>query len=114
VIGTNAPRFRSSMLQTVPLPFSPGSRPTTIGIPTRLSPLKPWNLSEHAGSLPDFKRSDNPAENVQKEVNCIEVLLDIEKKSPDRPLPLKSALGGVNALIKHYQVRLFHTTFTCY
>jgi len=77
-------------------------------------PQEASSSSGHAISLPGFKRSDNPTENVQEEVNCIEVLLDIEKKSSNRPLPLKSALGGVNALIKHYEVRSFHTTYTCY
>ena len=32
------------------------------------------------------------------------ILLDIAKESADWFPPLKSALGGVNALIKHYEV----------
>jgi len=70
--------------------------------------------SEHARSLPGFKRSDNPTESARGELNCIQVLLDIEKKSSNWPLPLKSALGGLNVLIKHYEVRSLHTTSTCH
>jgi len=46
----------------------------------------------------------------------VEMLLDIEMelKLLNHPVPFRSALGGVNALIKHYQVRSFHTTSTCY
>ena len=32
------------------------------------------------------------------------ILLDVAKESTDWLSPLKSALGGVNALIKHYEV----------
>jgi len=34
----------------------------------------------------------------------IKILLDVAKESSDWFPPLKSALGGVNALIKHYEV----------
>ena len=34
------------------------------------------------------------------------MLLDIAKESTDAFPPLKSCLGGINALIKHYDVRL--------
>ena len=34
------------------------------------------------------------------------MLLDIAKESTDWFPPLKAALGGVNALIKHYEVSL--------
>ena len=33
------------------------------------------------------------------------VLLDVAKESADACPPLKSCLGGINALIKHYDVR---------
>jgi hypothetical protein len=33
------------------------------------------------------------------------MLLDIAKESSDAFPPLKSCLGGINALIKHYDVR---------
>jgi len=37
-------------------------------------------------------------------VDCVKVLLDVAKESSDWFPPLKAALGGVNALIKHYEV----------
>ena len=37
-------------------------------------------------------------------MDCAKILLDIAKESADWFPPLKSALGGVNALIKHYEV----------
>ena len=37
-------------------------------------------------------------------VDGAKILLDIAKESSDWFSPLKSALGGVNALIKHYEV----------
>jgi len=40
----------------------------------------------------------------QKVADCAKILLDIAKESSDWFPPLKSALGGVNALIKHYEV----------
>jgi len=36
--------------------------------------------------------------------DSIKLLLDVAKESSDWFPPLKSALGGVNALIKHYEV----------
>ena len=36
----------------------------------------------------------------------MKILLDVAKESSDWFPPLKSALGGVNALIKHYEVRV--------
>ena len=36
--------------------------------------------------------------------DCVKVLLDVAKESSDWFPPLKAALGGVNALIKHYEV----------
>ena len=38
------------------------------------------------------------------------MLLDIAKESSDAFPPLKSCLGGINALIKHYEVRRYRTT----
>ena len=38
------------------------------------------------------------------------MLLDIAKESSDAFPPLKSCLGGISALIKHYEVRLYRTT----
>ena len=42
----------------------------------------------------------------------VKILLDIAKESSDWFGPLKSALGGVNALIKHYEVSVECTTVT--
>ena len=41
---------------------------------------------------------------MQRTVDCAKILLDIAAESSDWFPPLKSALGGVNALIKHYEV----------
>ena len=35
------------------------------------------------------------------------MLLDIAKESADALPPLKACLGGITALIKHYDVRLY-------
>jgi len=40
----------------------------------------------------------------QKVADGAKILLDVAKESSDWFPPLKSALGGVNALIKHYEV----------
>ena len=40
----------------------------------------------------------------QRIADCTKILLDISKESSDWLPPLKSALGGVTALIKHYEV----------
>ena len=40
----------------------------------------------------------------QRVTEGIKILLDVAKESADWFPPLKSALGGVNALIKHYEV----------
>ena len=40
----------------------------------------------------------------QRVGDSLKVLLDIAKESSDWFPPLKSALGGVTALIKHYEV----------
>ena len=37
--------------------------------------------------------------------DCAKILLDVGKESSDWFPPLKSALGGVSAVIKHYEVR---------
>jgi len=44
---------------------------------------------------------------VQRGVNGVKILLDIAKESSDCFPPLKSALGGISAVIKHYEVGLF-------
>lgn len=40
----------------------------------------------------------------QRAVDCVTILLDIAKESADWFPLLKAVLGGVNALIKHYEV----------
>ena len=40
----------------------------------------------------------------QRVVDGAKILLDVAKESADWFPPLKSALGGVNALIQHYEV----------
>ena len=42
--------------------------------------------------------------NKQRVVDGAKILLDIAKESSDWLPPLKSALGGVCALVKHYEV----------
>jgi len=44
---------------------------------------------------------------AQRGVDGVKILLDIAKESSDWFPPLKSALGGVSAVIKHYEVRSF-------
>jgi hypothetical protein len=62
-----------------------------VGGPTTLrgiSPLTAWRL---------------PAKR-QRIADGAKILLDIAKESSDWFPPLKSVLGGVSALIKHYEV----------
>ena len=40
----------------------------------------------------------------QRVVDTMKILLDVAKESTDWFGPLKSALGGVSALVKHYEV----------
>jgi hypothetical protein len=40
----------------------------------------------------------------QRVADCTKILLDIAKESADWFSPLTAVLGGVNALIKHYEV----------
>jgi len=40
----------------------------------------------------------------QRVVDAAKILLDVAKESSDWFPPLKSALGGVNALVKHCEV----------
>ena len=46
----------------------------------------------------------------QRVADGIKILLDIAKESADWFPPLKSALGGVSALVKHYEVLGERTT----
>jgi len=46
----------------------------------------------------------SPPAKGQRVADGAKILLDVAKESADWFPPLKSALGGVNALIKHYEV----------
>ena len=47
----------------------------------------------------------------QRVVDVAKILLDVAKESADWFPPLKSALGGVTALIKHYEVLAGQITY---
>ena len=47
---------------------------------------------------------------TQRVTEGVKILLDVAKESADWFPPLKSALGGVNALVKHYEVLGERTT----
>ena len=51
-----------------------------------------------------FDRCCNLPAKRQRVVDAAKILLDVAKESSDWFPPLKSALGGVSALIKHYEV----------
>ena len=46
----------------------------------------------------------------QRFVDTMKMLLDIAKESADALPPLKSCLGGISALIKHYDVGFYRVT----
>jgi len=50
-------------------------------------------------SVPDLSTAKR-----NRTTDCVKVLLDVAKESSDWFPPLKSVLGGVSALIKHYEV----------
>jgi len=52
-------------------------------------------------SAPD--RLDPPAKK-ERAADVAKILLDVAKESSDWFAPLKAALGGVCALVKHYEV----------
>jgi len=64
------------------------------------------NPSERIQRLPSSKLFDRSylTAKRQRVVDAAKILLDVAKESSDWFPPLKSALGGVNALIKHYEV----------
>ena len=51
-----------------------------------------------------FDRRLNLPAKRQRVIDGAKILLDVAKESSDWFPPLKSALGGVGALIKHYEV----------
>jgi len=48
--------------------------------------------------------SQLPAAGTQRFIDAMKMLLNIAKESADACPPLKSCLGGIEALIKHYDV----------
>jgi len=52
----------------------------------------------------DFLTAQTLLAKKQRVADGVKILLDVAKESADWFPPLKSALGGVNALIKHYEV----------
>jgi len=63
----------------------------------------PCELVQRLLSSKLFDRSNLIAKR-QRVVDAAKILLDVAKESSDWFPPLKSALGGVNALIKHCEV----------
>ena len=47
-----------------------------------------------------------PTAKKQRFIDATKTLLDIANESSDAFPPLKSCLGGINALIKYYEVRV--------
>jgi len=64
------------------------------------------NRCECIQRLPSGQLSDSLSLPVKRKrvANGARILLDVAKESSDVFPPLKSVLGGVNALIKHYEV----------
>ena len=64
------------------------------------------NPCEQIQRLPPSKISDRSILTAKRQrvVDAAKILLDVAKESSDWFPPLKSALGGVSALIKHYEV----------
>ena len=64
------------------------------------------NRCEWVQCLPSSQLSEcqNLLAKRQRVVDSAKILLDIAKESSDWFPPLKSALGGVSALINHYEV----------
>jgi len=64
------------------------------------------NRCEQVQHLPSSQLPDRlnlPAKR-KRVADGAKILLDVAKESADWFPPLKSALGGVNALVKHYEV----------
>jgi len=75
-------------------------------------PTNRCELVQRPPSIKLFDRS-NPTAKKQKVVDAAKILLDVAKESSDWFPPLKSALGGVNALIKHYEVLVEFVAVAC-
>jgi len=62
------------------------------------------NRCEWIQRLPSSQLCLNFLAKGQRVVDGAKILLDVAKESSDWFPPLKSALGGVSALVKHYEV----------
>ena len=62
------------------------------------------NRREWIRCLPCEPVSSSLPANRQRIADSVKILLDVAKESSSWLPPLESALGGVNALIKHYEV----------
>ena len=79
------------------------------GVQRMLKPLGVSRIQADVSGSNAFRASSSLAARRllakrQRITNCAKILLDISKESSDWFPPLKSALGGVTALIKHYEV----------
>ena len=64
-------------------------------------------LERDLGVIASFRAHQRSAANKKRFVDIAKILLDIAKQSSDAFPPLKSCLGGIKALIKHYEIHLF-------
>ena len=69
------------------------------------TPTEPSSCKTHHRRCPFLWPADDPTAKKQRFIDVVKMLLDIAKESSDAFPPLKSCLGGINALIKHYEVR---------
>jgi len=76
------------------------TNPRASGSDTDSDPCEPI---QRLPQSKNFDRSNLTAKR-QRVVDLAKILLDVAKESSDWFPPLKSALGGVSALIKHYEV----------
>ena len=79
------------------------------GVRRMLEPLKVTRIKANVSGSSTFRAASSLAARRllakrQRITNCAKILLDISKESSDWFPPLKSALGGMTALIKHYEV----------
>jgi len=77
-------------------------RPTIDGAEIRPSSVRDRTIIESASSWISAAKK-------QRFIDATKSLLDIANESADAFPPLKSCLGGINALIKYYEVRLHRT-----
>ena len=75
----------------------------------KLRPTSGAGIEPSSGTRPSyflFQTSQFSPVKKRRLVDATKMLLDIAKESADALPPLKSCLGGITALIKHYEVRL--------